>query len=68
MVTGSYMEPIPITATQGVCMSEYISVACLMCGQTISVQQHLHANGAHPICIECEDKLEDAKHETLSTD
>jgi len=62
------MEPISITVTQGVCMSEYINVACLVCGKTMSVQQYLHDNGAHPICLKCEDKLEDAKHETLSTD
>ena len=49
-------------------MIEYINAECLMCGKTISVQKYQHENGAHPICIKCEDKLEDAKHETLATD
>ena len=62
------MELKPTTATQGVCMSEYINVVCLMCNQTIGVKQYLHDNGAHPICIKCEDRLEDDKHEALSTD
>ena len=61
------MELKPTTVTQGVCMKEYINVACRMCGKTISVQQYLHDNGVPPVCLECEDKLEDAKHETLST-
>lgn len=32
------------------------------------VQEYQYANGAYPICNDCQVKLDDAKKETLATD
>ena len=70
------MEPKPIIVTQGVCMNQSttqtqentIQVNCTMCGKSFHMVEYFVLHGAHTVCVECEDKLEDVKHETLATD